>query len=172
MFLKCGCAELCHNFIFTGRETNGIIVTNRYKTENHPILNFELAIKLVMITHRIKLGQAIILEPDIAEIVVDEGITLDLDMVHDYHDWIRTNMPDPCFVLINKRNAFVYEFDAQLEVGTIKQIKAVAFYTPSDTSYHVTEMLAQLPRKLDWIYKLFYTHDEALYWLKKQRKYN
>lgn len=124
-----------------------------------------------MKNHQLQLGHATILEPDIAEIVVDQGIILDIDMVYEYHDWIRANMPDPCFVLINKKNAFEYTFDAQIEIGTIKQIKAVAFFTPSDTAYHVTEMLAQLPRKLDWIYKVFYTHDEALYWLKKQRKY-
>jgi len=125
-----------------------------------------------ILEHKLKLGKARILEFDLAEITVDKDIILDLDMTNEYHDWVMNNLPDPCFVLINKKNAFEYTFDAQLIIGTIRQIKSVAFYTPTDTAYHVTQMLAQLPRKLDWNHKIFYSRDEALFWLKNQRQYN
>ncbi len=123
-----------------------------------------------MDTHELRLGLAKILEPDLAEIIVNKDITLDSAMVNEYHEWIKKNLPDPCYILINKRNLFEYTFNAQIEIGSIRQIKAAAFFTPRETTYQVTEMLAKIPRKLEWNYRIFYSYYNALSWLKKQRR--
>ncbi len=120
--------------------------------------------------HKLSFATAKILEDDIAEIIVDSDIEINSKMVFEYHDWIKNNLPDPCFVLINKKNSFTYSFNAQIKIGTINQIKAAAFFTPGNASFYVTSMLGEFPRKLNWNYNIFRVRDEALFWLKDQRK--
>ena len=122
-----------------------------------------------MSIHELSFGQVIIRNPNLAEIIVDEGIEMDLAMVSEYHTWISQKLSDPCMVLINRINSYSYSFGAQLELGSLEQIKAVAIVTNCDKVIKTTEYLKSLPRKNPWNPKIFNIRDEALTWLEKQR---
>ena len=68
--------------------------------------------------NELSFGKAIILNSNLVEIIVDEGIEMDLAMITEYHNWISKNLSDPCMVLINKINSYTYSFDAQLVLGS------------------------------------------------------
>lgn len=109
------------------------------------------------------------LADDLAEVVVAEGVEMDLAMVAQYHDWLRTHLASPCLVLINKINRYSYTFEAQQQIGTIPEIKAIAFLTYSAVSDLTTEALAELPRSRRWNARIFHDRDDALRWLTAQR---
>ena len=113
--------------------------------------------------------QAIKLDDDLAEFVVNEGVELDLPMVGTYHDWIVNNMSIPCLVLVNKVNSYTYTFDAQIKIGTLPEIKAIAFIVYSRVSKIATEALSDLPRDRVWNFRIFNNRENAIDWLKSQR---
>lgn len=119
--------------------------------------------------HQLSFGKAIKLNDDLAEIIVDESVVLDIAMVDEYHDWIANNLKDPCFLLINKVNSYTYTFDAQMKIATLPQIKAMAVVVYNKLSEITTQNLSEYPRERSWNLNIFNNRDEALAWLNKQR---
>ena len=121
-----------------------------------------------MTVNRLSFATIEILSSDLAEIIIDDGIEVDLEMLTEYHNWISQTLSDPCMLLINKVNSYAYSFNAQLTLTTLKQVKATAVVTYDAAKISSTEVLASLPRERAWNLKLFTTKDEALLWLKTQ----
>ncbi len=121
-----------------------------------------------MDTHKLSFGTAIILEPNLAEIIVDNEVEMNLDMVSELHNWISTHLSSPTLMLINKIHQYTYTFEAQMAIGTIKQICAIAVVAYSGATQNTTEMLAALPRKSPWNLKIFTERQDAISWLKTQ----
>lgn len=118
--------------------------------------------------HQLSFGKAIKLDEDLAEIIVDESVVMNIKMVDEYHDWISSHLKDPCFLLINKVNSYTYTFDAQLKIATLPQIKAMAVVVYSSLSKITTQSLSEYPREKDWNVNIFNNRDDALSWLEKQ----
>ena len=95
--------------------------------------------------HELSFAKAIVINSQLAEIIVDEGIEMDLAMITEYHNWISKNCSDPCIVLINKINSYTYSFDAQLVLGSLEQIKATAVLAIRDSAITTTEYLRTFP---------------------------
>ena len=55
--------------------------------------------------HELSFGKMIVLSDDLAEVIVDEGVEMDLQMVDEYHEWILEHLDSPCMLLINKKYA-------------------------------------------------------------------
>jgi len=123
-----------------------------------------------MTKHKLSFGKAVILQPDIAEIVVDEGIEMNMAMVSEYHNWISDHLSDPCMVLINKINSYSYDFDAQRNLANLEQIKAIAVVAYDKAAEITTKILAEQPHKITWNYKIFKNRDNALSWLRLQKQ--
>jgi len=49
-----------------------------------------------------------------------------LDMVEEYHAFLLAHLVSPFSLLINKINSYSYNFDAQINLATLKEIKAMA----------------------------------------------
>ena len=118
--------------------------------------------------HQLSFGKAIKLDTDLAEIIVNESVVMNIDMVDEYHDWIGKHLDNPCFLLINKVNAYTYTFDAQLKIGTLPQIRAMAVVVYNRMSKLTTQNLSEYPREKDWNIHIFDNRDEALAWLESQ----
>jgi hypothetical protein len=110
-----------------------------------------------------------ILSSDLVEIIIDYGIEVDLEMLTEYHNWISTNLSDPCMILINAMNSHTYSFDVQLAFGSFKQVKAVAALGYSDNAIAVAKFILTIPRPNPLNVKTFRDRDEALSWLEMQR---
>jgi len=118
-----------------------------------------------MTIHRLSFGEITILKPNLAEVIVDNGVEMDLAMVEEYHDFLLTHLQHPFNLLINKRNQYTYSFDAQKHLGTLSQINSMAVVAYSSISEQSTYNLASFPRTKPWNLQIFEDRKTALQWL-------
>ena len=114
--------------------------------------------------HELSFCKIIILREDIAEVIMNDGVEMDLDMVNQYHDFLLTHLTSPFSVLINRINSYTYNFDAQIKIGTLKELNAIAVVSYSRVTDIVSKGMASLPRNKEWNFKMFSTREEALTW--------
>ena len=96
-----------------------------------------------------------LLRDDIVEVIINEGVEMDLDMVMEYHEFLLAHLKAPFSVLVNKLNSYTYTFDAQMKIGTLNNIKALAFVSYTNITDVSTKNLASLPRPKEWNFKMF-----------------
>ena len=106
------------------------------------------------------------LREDIAEVIINEGVEMDLDMVNQYHEYLLSHFDAPFSLLINKVNSYSYTFEAQMALATLKEINVMAVVVYSRAAKFSTEDLEARPRPIDWNMNIFSNRDEALTWLK------
>ena len=106
-----------------------------------------------------------------AEFVVNQGVEVNLDMVFEYHDWLLDNLQSPMFILLNKIFPCTYSFDAQIQLASFKDVKAMAVVVNDKVFQSTTQILQSVPREGDWRIEVFDEREVALSWLNKQREY-
>lgn len=119
--------------------------------------------------HELPFVKIIKLSDDIAEVIVNEGVEYNLDMVDEYHDWVEKNMANPCYMLVNKLNSYSYTFEVQQKLGTLEQIRAIAFVAYTRTGKLSLEALSRVPKTAHWNSKIFDNRNDALQWLETLR---
>lgn len=115
--------------------------------------------------HELPFAKIIILRDDIAEVMINEAIEMDIDMVDQYHDFLLTHLQAPFSILVNKVNSYTYTFDAQSKLATLDEINAMAVAAYNRVSQITTEALASHPRDHQWNIMVFSNRDNALTWL-------
>jgi hypothetical protein len=120
--------------------------------------------------YELSFAKIIILDDNIAEVVVNEGVTMDVEMVEQYHEFLLSHLRAPFSLLINKVNSYTYDFDAQNKLATLKEINAMAVVAYNQITRLITESLASYPREVRWNLKVFSNRDEALAWLLSNQK--
>ncbi len=115
--------------------------------------------------YELHFARIILLREDIAEVLINEGVEMDVGMVDQYHDFLLSHLRAPFSLLINKVNPYTYDFSAQKKLATLKEINAMAVVAYNRVTEIATESLASLPRDVDWNLKIFSHRDEALAWL-------
>lgn len=116
--------------------------------------------------HELSFGKIIILTDDIAEVIINENVEMNIAMVEKYHDFLLTHLKAPFSLLVNKINAYTYNFEAQLKIATLEEIDKMAVVSYNRVTNVATDYLAQLPRELKWNLKVFNNREQALEWLK------
>jgi len=106
-----------------------------------------------------------LLEKDIAEVIVDEGVEINLSMVAEYHSFLLDKMTYPFSLLINKKHSYSYTFEAQLQLATLSQINVMAVVAYTKISEISTKNLASFTREIPWILEIFSEREVALCWL-------
>ncbi len=119
--------------------------------------------------HELSFAKIILLREDIAEVIVNEGIEMNMEMVEEYHDFLSSNLSHPFSLLVNKVNSYTYDFDAQINLATLDEIKAMAIVSYNRITKISTENLALRPRAVDWNLKIFSSRAEALAWLESEQ---
>jgi len=120
--------------------------------------------------HELPFAKIIILDDNIAEVMVNEGVTMDVEMVEQYHEFLLSHLRAPFSLLINKVNSYTYDFDAQNKLATLKEINVMAVVAYNRITRLITESLASYPREVKWNLKVFSNRDEALAWLLSNQK--
>ena len=120
--------------------------------------------------HDLDFAKMIILENDLAEIIVNNDIELNIDMVNELHQTLIKNLSAPFCLLVNKINDYSYDFSAQYEICSLEEIKAIAVICYSDKSEKSTTYIINLNRKKPWNIKLFKNRKDGLHWLDQQNK--
>lgn len=119
--------------------------------------------------HELPFVKIIKLSNDIAEVIVNEGVEYTLEMVDQYHNWIADNMSDPCYILVNRLNSYSYTFEVQQKLGTLDQIRAIAFVTYTRTGKMAVEAMSRMPKTSHWNGRIFDNREDALQWLETLR---
>ena len=123
-----------------------------------------------MESHQLSFAQITILREDIAEVVVNEGVEMDMTMVNEYHTFLLNHLKAPFSLLINKIHSYSYEFLAQRKLAVLKEIHSMAVVSYSSTTKHATLALADgIKRDIPWNIEIFNDKDTALHWIESQQ---
>lgn len=110
-------------------------------------------------------AKIVLLRDDLAEVFINDGVVMSPEMVDEYHNFLVSHLHSPFSLLINKINNYTYDFSAQLNLATIKQINAMAVVVYSEVSELSTGALAAVPREVEWNIRMFRDRESALWWL-------
>jgi len=102
---------------------------------------------------------------NITEVKFNADITIDVDMVDQYHRWLDEQHSDDFGILVNKTNHYTYTFDAQLKLGRIDKMKIAAFLVQDRSTEIAIDSLMGIKQRRQIDYEIFYDHDHALNWL-------
>ena len=120
--------------------------------------------------HELPFAKIIILRDDIAEVMINDGVKMDIAMIEQYHDFLLSHLRMPFSILVNKINSYTYDFDAQEKLATLKEINAMAVVAYNPVTEITTEILASYPRNVKWNLRIFSNRDDALAWLLSQQE--
>jgi len=115
--------------------------------------------------HKLDFANIVILRPDIAEVIVHDGIEMTQIMVDQYHDFLSRHLTAPFSLLINKLHSYTYDFSAQQSIANLDQIKAIAVVVYNEVSRASTDSLINTPREKQWNIEMFSGREMALEWL-------
>jgi len=115
--------------------------------------------------HELDFAKIIILREDIAEVIINSEVEMDMKMVNEYHAFLLAHLRAPFSLLINKVNSYSYDFTAQENLATLKEINVMAVVAYNRMTEITTESLASFPRQVEWNLKIFPNRDDALAWL-------
>lgn len=120
--------------------------------------------------HELSFAKIILLHDDVAEVMINDGVEMNEEMVKQYHDFLISHLQPPFSLLINKINSYTYDFQAQLQLATIKEINAMAVVSYNRVTKITTETLASYPRSETWNLQVFSDRSDALDWLLEEQK--
>ncbi|PCI63600.1 MAG: hypothetical protein COB35_00745 [Gammaproteobacteria bacterium] len=124
-----------------------------------------------METHQLSFAQIVILRPDIAEVIINDGIEINIVMMHEYHKFLLTHLKKPFSLLINKLNCYSYDFEAQTQLANLTEVNAMAVITYTKASELATRSLSSgVLRKTPWHLEIFPDRQSALLWLENKQK--
>ncbi len=116
--------------------------------------------------HELPFGKIIILQEDVAEVIIDEGVEMNAPMVEEYHAFLLSHLSHPFSLLINKINSYTYDFDALLGIASLNEILSMAVVHYTRSNQVGTEILAAInPNSDKWNLKMFWDREKALAWL-------
>lgn len=118
-----------------------------------------------MKNYKLSFGNITIIEKNIAEVIVNEGVVMDEVMVDEYHDFLLNYLQAPFSLLINKKHSYSYNFAAQKIIVNLKEIKAMAVVVGTNGGLMSTETLINMNENSNWNINLFHKREEALSWL-------
>ena len=111
-------------------------------------------------------GKINILESNIAEIIIDDGVVLDETMVIKYRNILQSHLEKPFSLLINKEHGYSYTFDAQVSMGELNDgiaFRAVVVY--SQSAEMATQIVMNVNKHNNWQMKIFRERQLAIDWL-------
>ena len=121
-----------------------------------------------MKTEKLPFAKVIKLDSNLMEVIVNEGVEMDVEMVNQYHEWLLKNLTPPFGILFNKINSYTYTFDAQKILADLPEIKAMAVISYTQVSAQSTKSLKAIPRKIKWNMEIFDNRKDALNWLNNE----
>lgn len=118
-----------------------------------------------MKSFRLSFATISILDKNLAEIIIDEGVIVDEVMVDEFHDFLLTNLVAPFSLIINKENRYSYTFEAQTLICNLKEIHLIAVIANTSGSIMATETLVKLNEHNNWNIEMFKNRVSALEWI-------
>ncbi|SDI14990.1 DUF7793 family protein [Winogradskyella thalassocola] len=121
-----------------------------------------------MKTYKLSFGVITLLKANLAEVIIDEGVVMDMKMVEQYHTFLIEKLEIPMSLLINKKYSYTYTFEAQKSIVNKDIVKNMAVVTHAYVSKLATDVLINMNRDNGWNIEMFKSREEALEWLENQ----
>ena len=118
-----------------------------------------------MKVYELPFGRINIIEKKLAEVIINDGVEMNVDMVEVYHQFLLQHLEAPFSLLVNKINSYSYTFDAQLKIAGLKEIDYMAVVIYKFSTEMATKILIDINRGNDWNINLFKNREEDLEWL-------
>lgn len=118
-----------------------------------------------MEVRKISFATVSILHCGLAEILVDKGADIDIDMVDEIHDCLLSLFNHSFSLLINKSNAYSTQLDALIKFGTLRAIDKIAVFAPNKLAKMSADFSATIPSSATLNIQVFTERDDALAWL-------
>lgn len=120
-----------------------------------------------MTTHRVSFAQIQALTTTLGEIIVDQGVDIDIDMVREIHQALTEIFPQSFSLLINKKNAYSTQLDALILFGQLETINKIAVFAPNSLAKLSADFAATIPSSAELDIEVFTDKSDALAWLKQ-----
>ncbi len=121
-----------------------------------------------MNSYKLSFGTIKILQNNLAEVIVNEGVLMDEVMIDEFHKFLLKTLKTPFGLLINKIYSYSYTFDAQKTIAHLDEIKSMAVVANTSGAVMSTETLINVNGNINRNIKLFQEREVALSWLKKE----
>ncbi|MBD0830649.1 hypothetical protein [Aestuariibaculum sediminum] len=118
-----------------------------------------------MKNYTLSFGEITILESNLAEVVVNEGVVMNEQKVEEYHSFLLNHLEAPFKLLVNTKNSYSYSFNAQKTIGNLKEIQAIAVVVYSIRSLMSIQTLMDIGIRNTKTINVFQDRDEAINWL-------
>jgi len=119
-----------------------------------------------MSTYNLSFGIINVLQYNLAEVIVNEGVLMDEVMIVEYHDFLLKMLKAPFGLLVNKRHSYSYTFGAQKTITHLDEIKSMAVVAQTSGAVMSTETLINV--NMNRNIKMFQEKEAALVWLQKE----
>jgi hypothetical protein len=106
-----------------------------------------------------------VLSDDLAEIIVDSGVDINLEMVDEIHHYLLSIFSHCFSLLINKSNSYSTQLDALIQFGTLDRIDKIAIFSPNKLAKMSAEFSASIPSSTSLNIEVFTERNETLTWL-------
>ncbi|TPH17829.1 hypothetical protein [Litorilituus lipolyticus] len=124
--------------------------------------------------HRLSFASVKLINPNIAEVIVDAGVIVSMEMVEEYEAFLGQIFQHEFALLVNKINPYDYSFEAKLSIGSHEKLKAIAVVYYNETAEKKASEVANL-RQVDGWNVRFYSGlelgwQEGVNWLEEELK--
>jgi len=121
--------------------------------------------ELNMEVHQISFAKVCILSTNCAEITVNSGVDINLEMVDEIHHFLLSQFNYSFSLLINKTNAYSTQLDALIQFGTLTAIDKIAIFAPNKLAKMSADFSASIPSSSELNIDVFTERDDALDWI-------
>ena len=117
--------------------------------------------------YKLSFGTIAIVTPDIIEVTFDEGVDIDLGMVHDFWNFVDEKMNKQASIILNKAASYSYQFDALMALSESDRIKSVGVVSYDEMSANASDYMRKAFNKSGKNVEIFNSKALALHWLKE-----
>lgn len=118
-----------------------------------------------MDVRRFSFGNLIILSDQLGEVIVDEGVDVDVAMVEEIHQVFLSSFPGKFSLLINKTNSYSSQLEALIKFGELKAINKIAVFAPNKMAKLSADFSATIPSSKKLNIEVFTDRAQAMSWL-------
>jgi len=118
--------------------------------------------------YKLSFAKVIVLESNLAEVIVDEGVNIDIEMVDEIHHCLLSIFTHSFLLLINKTNSYSTQLDALIKFGALPVLNKIAVFAPNKMAKLSADFAADIPSSAELDIQVFTNRDDAFSWLTQQ----
>ena len=118
-----------------------------------------------MEVHQISFAKIAVINSYLAEVTVNNGVDIDIDMVDEIHKALMSLLGHTFSLLINKSNAYSTQLDALIKFGSLPAIDKIAVFAPNKLAQMSADFSATIPSSQALNIQVFTEREEAMNWL-------